>query len=91
MECVGWCVFNECNNLKTAKIKSKCEIPANTFIYCENLEKIYIEKDFPDFSPDFMNEYKNKIEIIKIKTLDDLLAEGKSLREISNIYKNEER
>ena len=58
---------------------------------CNKLEKIYIEKDLPDFSPDFVKEYKDKIEIIKIKTLDDLLAEGKSLREISNIYKEKER
>ena len=55
---------------------------------CNILEKIHITPESYKLSPDFVFEYKDKIEIIKQKTLDELLDEGKSLKEISNIYKN---
>ena len=62
-------------------------MPDNLLESCENLEKIYITKESFIKSPDFIKEYGDKIEIIN-KSLDELLDEGKSLKEISSIYKN---
>ena len=88
IEKISYEAFCDCCNLKEAIINAKCELPCDIFSGCNILEKIHITPESYKLSPDFVFEYKDKIEIIKQKTLDELLDEGKSLKEISNIYKN---
>ncbi len=90
---IGDNAFAGCYDLKVAIINSNCQIPESIFNECEKLEKIYVTKEAFLRSHFFTEneKYKDKIEIIKPKSLEDLLDEGKSLREISNIIKEQER
>ena len=84
-------IFTLCNNLQEVTIKAKCKLPSDMFSGCKYLEKIKITQESYNLSHDFVKKYKDEIEIIKSKTLDELLDDGKSLREISQILKVEER
>ena len=63
-------------------------MPLGLLYFCDNLEKIYATEESLKLSPNFAKYYKDKIELIK--SLDDLLNEGKSLKEISKIFKTED-
>ena len=74
--------FNNCPNLKTISL------PKNVIVgkaFDDTIENIYIDKETLDKNPDFKSLYEGKFK--ERKSLDDLLSEGKSLKEISNIYK----
>ena len=85
--CSHGLVFSDCADLKEVIINAKCKLPVDLFCKCNNLKHIYITKESYDLSPWFVNEYESKIKIIEPKTLDDLLNEGKSLKELSRMYK----
>ena len=85
--CSHGLVFSNCDDLEEAIINAKCKLPIDLFCKCNNLKHIYITKESYDLSPWFVEEYKSKIKIIEPKTLDDLLSEGKSLKELSKMYK----
>ena len=66
----------------------KIDIPKNVIVgkaFDDTIENIYIDKETLDKNPDFKSLYEGKFK--ECKSLDDLLSEGKSLKEISNIYK----
>ena len=76
--------FNNCHELNTLKIpKSVKYIHESIFGFYSNIDnkKIIIQNEL---NKEFMDKFKNNIVYL---SLDILLNEGKSLREISNIYK----
>ena len=63
-------------------------INVKAFEGCYDLKQIIMPKDCCDIYSDFYCEYKDII--INSSSLDDLLNAGKSLKEISRIYKNDD-
>ena len=88
VEIISDSICGYCPNLKEIKINAKCKLPKHLLYGCNELKKVYITKESFTLSPDFIEMYKNKLEIEIInKSLDELLDEGKSLREIREILK----
>ena len=87
------CFHFQNTSLEEIIIKSNNQLSEDLLCYCNSAKKIYITKKAYNNSPNFIKNCKDgKIEIEIIdKSLDELLEEGKSLREISNIYKEQER
>ena len=88
-------IFPFCYNLEEVIINAECKIPKDIFtktssnIYEGCNFKVYITEKSFELSPEFVEIYKDNIDFIKPKTLDDLLNEGKSFREINKIYGEE--
>ncbi len=76
-------VFENCPSLKKIVLPNNVKIPGK--IFDDTIEKIYISEKILEDMPSWLKYYDDKI--ICKPTLDDLLDECKSLREISNIYK----
>ena len=79
--------FRQCLLLKSITIPKDVKI--KDVIFDNTIEKIIIDKNTLIKLPYFKSLYEGKFVINK--TLDELLEEGKSLHEISKIYKIEER
>ncbi len=80
-------VFRQCLLLKSITIPKDVKI--KDVIFDNTIEKIIIDRNTLIKLPYFKSLYEGKFVINK--TLDELLEEGKSLHEISRIYKIEER
>ena len=86
--CIKKCAFKGCVNLKEITLPKGIRTIEEAFD--DTIENIYIDKETLKNQPTFKSIYGKKIKITDL-SLDELLDAGKSLREISNIYKNEER
>ncbi len=89
-------IFSFCYNLEEVIINAECKIPKDIFtktssnVYEGCNFKVYITEKSFELSPEFVEIYKDNIDFIKPKTLDDLLNEGKSFREINKMYSEKE-
>ena len=92
------CFHFQNTSLEEIIIKSNNQLSEDLLYYCNSAKKIYITKKAYSKSLNFIKNCKaGKIEIeiidkslediLKEKTLDDLLDEGKSLKELSKLYK----
>ena len=68
--------------------KNICPIKAATFQNCKNIEKIVFKKG-QDILPSFQRNLKDKIKFEK--TLDDLIEENTSFKQINKLYNDLER
>ena len=82
--------FFSCPNLETVcfnfNIDASTHIDANIFEGCLKLKNIYVNNI--DKDSEFYNKYKDKI---KSMTLDMLINQGKSIKEINNTFKKIEK
>lgn len=81
-------VFNGCENLEEIAIPETVkEINNNIFNDCNKLNKIKVTNKWIKSHPDFEAHFYEKIE--RPKTIEQLIDEGKTLKEINKIFKEE--
>ncbi len=81
-------VFNNCKNLEEITIPETVkQISNNIFNNCDKLTKIKVTNKWIKNHPDFEEFFNEKIE--RPKTIEQLIDEGKTLKEINRILKEE--
>lgn len=86
---IGDNTFRGCSKLKNITLpKSINKIGYRAFDDC-SIENIYTDKETLIKLPFLLEAYEEKVKLRKL-TLDELLDEGKSLKEISNIIKKQD-
>ena len=78
--------FANCHHLKQVRLPDDIVLDHDTFEHSDNLKEINVSKVFVENHPEFMEKFKDKI--IVDKTLEDLLDEGTSFKEINKRFKN---
>ncbi len=83
---IGYHAFAGCDNLETVRLPDDVEINLGAFTNCKNLEEINVTKTFVETHKGFVEKFKDKIKVDK--TLDELLDEGVSFKEINKKFKD---
>ncbi len=78
--------FTICRHWKEVRLPDNIKIANDAFANTYELEEINVSKTFIKNHPEFVEEFKDKIKTAK--TLEDLLKEGKSFKEINKNFKN---
>lgn len=78
--------FTNCRHLKEVKLPDNVRISNGVFANTYELKEINVSKTFIKNHPKFVEEFKDKIRITK--TLEELLEEGTSFKEINKKFKS---
>ena len=78
--------FSNCYHLKEVRLPDNVKVDYHNFINTYELKEINVSKTFVKNHPEFVEKFKDKIKIVK--SLDELLEEGASFKEINKKFKN---
>ena len=81
-------IFFDCKKLEEITFRSDIIVPLDIFAFCPKLKEIHVSENFVELNKDFANFYKDKI---IVNSLDDIIINAKSFKEINNIYKEKNK